>query len=425
MRKPELLYPPSVQRDIALLGIDGRAYYRKKLVSCGWILAAAVFFAIGYGGWLIWRGQQSIEGVPRPESYGEAEDIMLKTGQYGTTYSLTVEPVLLSEQEAEEALETLVDRLDTWILLQNTDRDSIESDLYLPDSIEGYPFQIYWESSREDLIDTYGTVDRSGLSEDTAVLLTGIFQYGDRMWEVQFGVVLKRESLTEEEAYIREMEALLTDSEESSRTERVWRLPDSMGEEKLEYRIAEEDQRGWLLVGLGIFLAAGIWFGRDYDLRKKRLQRRESFQSLYGDLIVQLALYVSAGMPLQRAVLTAVRNVADTICREPSVRSVFDRFTKAYDSGMGFYEALEQFAEACDMPEYRTLASWIEQGERNGVQDFAKRLEQELKAIEKQKRRACSVKSEKISTALMMPMMLELGVVAALIMIPAFLGMHV
>ena len=73
---------------------------------------------------------------------------------------------------------------------------------------------------------------------------------------------------------------------------------------------------------------------------------------------------------------------------------------------------------------YRKLAGLLNQGMLNGTQGLAVLLEKEVIKIREEKRRHSKVAGEKISTALIAPMMLQLGVVIALIMIPAFSGMQ-
>ena len=85
---------------------------------------------------------------------------------------------------------------------------------------------------------------------------------------------------------------------------------------------------------------------------------------------------------------------------------------------------MERFIEAADDVNYRRLAGLLSQGMVNGAQGLAVLLEKEVDKTREEKRRQSKATGEQISTALIAPMMLQLGIVIALIMIPAFTNMQ-
>jgi hypothetical protein len=99
-------------------------------------------------------------------------------------------------------------------------------------------------------------------------------------------------------------------------------------------------------------------------------------------------------------------------------------FQKDMQNGYGFSEALNRFAETADDVNYRKLVGLLNQGMINGVKGLSVLLEQEVEKSQEEKRRQSRVKGEEISTALIAPMMLQLGMIIALIMIPAFTSMQ-
>ena len=85
---------------------------------------------------------------------------------------------------------------------------------------------------------------------------------------------------------------------------------------------------------------------------------------------------------------------------------------------------MERFVAVTDDANYRRLAGLLSQGMLNGAQGLAVLLEKDVDKTREEKRRKSKVIGEQISTALIAPMMLQLGIVIALIMIPAFTGMQ-
>ena len=85
---------------------------------------------------------------------------------------------------------------------------------------------------------------------------------------------------------------------------------------------------------------------------------------------------------------------------------------------------MEKLAEVADDANYRRLVGVLSQGMINGSQGLTALLEKEVDRTREEKRRQSKAEGERISTALIAPMLLQLGIVIALIMIPAFMNMQ-
>ena len=295
--------------------------------------------------------------------------------------------------------------------------------MIFPEAIEGYPFEIYWKTDHDELIDATGKVNRKGLMEDSIVILTASFYYGEWAWSEQFGVLVQKELLTEQERYTRELGEFLKEAEVLQRESRVLELPEAFKEEPLFYQKVEEDYTILLLIALIFVAGVAVWIGQDQDLHNSRSKRQEVFSTEYVSFAGSLSLYISAGVNLQTAMQFCMQ---DYVRRKPKghlLRTVLLEFQKDLQNGYGFLEAMERFVEATDDVNYQRLAGLLSQGMINGSQGLAELLEKEMMKTREEKRRQSKVTGEKISTALTAPMMLQLGIVIALIMIPAFTGM--
>ncbi len=419
-----ICFPRSVQSDIAILEMNEEDYYVRKLVFLCELILVGILIASLYLGfsWLNQRGY--IERIERPKAYEEPEEIMLKAGRLDDVFLLEIEPVQLTWEEAERQAALLLEELRTSILGENKSLEHIEKDLLLSEYVEGYPFELVWESDNEQLINDLGTVNRSGLQEDKLVELTVSLYYREWMWEERFAVLVKKEVLTQEEQYTRELECFLKLSEQSTRESNEWELPDSFEGEAIFY---EEEQKNqtvlWLLL-LMIVAAGAIWIGKDQDVHNLRSKRQELFQKEYVAFVESLSLYISAGINLQTALQFCAR---DYVKRKPAdnvLRAALTAYQKDIKNGVGFWEAIQSLVTTADDLSYRKLAGLLNQGMLNGAQGLAALLEKEVIKVREDKRRQSKVAGERISTALLAPMMLQLGVVIALIMIPAFSGMQ-
>ena len=419
-----MLFPRDIQRDMELLGRDTESYYIRKLgnvlglFGAGALLLGAFFLQNRI------NGRTQVDVIERPEAYEETTEIILQVGRQDDKYPLELTPQVLDKKKADQAFEALAAYLETYILGGNESLEQVTEHLILPGYVEGYPFDIYWESDNEQLLDTVGTVNRGGLEEDCVVILTAVCYYGDWIWERQFGVLVQKEVLTDEERYKRALEAFLKKSESEERQDETWELPTSFEGEALQYKLIQNDYS--LLWAACLVFVAGIavWFGQDYDLRADKDKRQAVFQTEYVSFVSSLSLYISAGLNLQAAMGCCVADYKKR--KEPGhlLREALQQFEKNIQNGYSFTGAMEYFADCTDHVDYRKLAGILNQGMLNGAQGLAVQLEKEVDKVREEKRRQCKVAGEQISTALIAPMMLQLGIVIALIMIPAFTNMQ-
>ncbi len=417
-------FPKAVYQDMDVLGKEAKSYYIQKLTYlAGLMVFSILLFALYLVQWMTDQAAP-VKEIVRPEVYEEPREIVIQAGRLEHTYELEVSPVILTKEGADALFQEVVGGLGVYILGQNESLECVTENLYLPDYIPEYPFEIYWQSDKEHIMDTMGTVDREGLVEDEVVILTAVFQYKDWSWEEQFGILVCKEVLSEEAEYERRLEYLLTESEKSQRGEGSWVLPETFQGESLSAYVVKEDCNLLILAGLVLMAAVAAWIGQDYDLHAERQKRRGMFQEEYIAFVGSLSLYISAGLTLQTAMQYCMR---DYVKRKPQghlLRNALQEFQRDIQNGCGFMEAMEAFANKTDDINYKRLAGMISQGMINGSQGLAEVLEREVEKVREEKRRQSKVKGEQVSTALIAPMMLELGMIIALIMIPAFSNMQ-
>lgn len=416
-------FPKAVSQDIAVLGKEENRYYMQKLTYVGGlVIFAIVLFVLFWTQWIIDKTPRVGE-IDRPEVYEETQEIVIQAGKLNSTYELDIAPVTLTKEQADEMFHEVIGLLGTYILGQNGSLECVTENLYLPEDISDYPFEIYWESDKEHIVDTMGIVNREGLVEDEVVMLTAIFDYKDWTWEEQFGVLVCKEVLSEEEEYERHLGYLLTESEKNQRGESTWELPETFQGENLSVHAVKEDYTMLILAGLVLVAAVAVWIGQDYDLRADRQKRKGEFQEEYMPFAASLSLYISSGLTLQAAMQYCMRDYVKRKSQDHLLKNALQEFQRDLQNGYGFLDAMESFADKTDDVNYRRLAGILGQGMVNGSKGLAEVLEQEVEKVREEKRRQSKVKGEQVSTALIAPMMLQLGIIIALIMIPAFTNM--
>ena len=226
-------FPKAVCDDIHVLGKEEKSYYTQKITYVvGLMLFSMVLFTFYLVQWMNERNSVVKEFV-RPEAYEETREVVVRAGKLDDIYQLEIAPVTLSKEQAEALFLEVTEGLSSYILGGNESLECVTENLYLPEYLSEYPFEIYWESDKEHIVDTLGVVNREGLGEDEVVMLTAVFRYEDWLWEEQFGILVCKEVLSEEEEYERQLGYLLIESENHQRGDGTWVLPENFQGEAL------------------------------------------------------------------------------------------------------------------------------------------------------------------------------------------------
>ena len=90
--------------------------------------------------------KEYLQGLKRmPVGEGEQEVILkAKVGKEQEEIPFMVTERQLTPQELEKLFEECLSRLESLMPGENTNLNQIQSNLYLPDSLEDYPFEIIW-----------------------------------------------------------------------------------------------------------------------------------------------------------------------------------------------------------------------------------------------------------------------------------------
>ena len=105
-----------------------------------------------------------VKELVRPEAFEETREVVVRAGKQEDIYQLEIAPVTLSKEQAEELFLEVTGVLGSYILGRNKSLECVTENLYLPEYLSEYPFEIYWESDKEHIVDTLGGASPSPAS---------------------------------------------------------------------------------------------------------------------------------------------------------------------------------------------------------------------------------------------------------------------
>ena len=411
-------------RPTASVSVEVREYYQSRYNMIFTVLFAGVLICLAawwsarsrsvlVDGSFIWRKGYGEGNVPielAAQIEGEEEEI----------FEYTVEERKYTKEETEALYQVAVQDLPEVIHGQNERLDDVRYDLDLVTHIEGYPFEISWESSSYALVNTDGTIDNTELEEGVVVMLTAHFKYEEWTWDHQMYVQVNPVVYTYREMLRRHIEELLHIQEERTKNEETMVLPDNIDSEPIIWREIIRDSSGYLL--LLVMLAIGfLYWGSGRELDRQLEQRRRELLLDYPEIVNKLSLYMGAGMTIRNAFIKMGEDYKKQ--QKERRRYVYEEILIACNelqSGRSESEVYDHFGRRCQVPAYMKLSTLLSQNIRKGSNDLLFVLRQEADNAFAERKNLAKKLGEEAGTKLLLPMMMMLCIVMVIIMIPAY-----
>ena len=325
-------------------------------------------------------------------------------------------------ESCELLLEEAADQLQTVILGGNTSLETVEQNLYLPETLCRGMVEIVWESSDHDLVDARGRVDNQTLQDASVVLLTARMNCQQKECSISFPVRVIPPQRDQTQRLLLEINRLLEEETEEDQMQERFRLPDSFEDLPLQWSFPQKGSWVWILL-LTVAGCVGTYVAACKELQKEEQLRQQRLLYEYPGFLARLTMLTGTGMPV-RVVLARLaaddRTSTGCVCRE------LRRLCWEMENGVTQKEALEHFGQRCRLPEYKKCAALLIQHLGRGTGGIPERLWQEAEDACDLRRAQARQKGEEAQTRLLLPMMLMLLVVMGMIMVPAcfsFAGM--
>lgn len=400
--------------------------------------AAAVWEAVQPQKLLEYRLEKGKEGS------GEREETLeYEVGAEKGTLTLEIPELIYTQEEIQQFLQEAAGALEAEMLGENESLARVQSDLNLPERLDGNPVSVSWNTNAAGLVDYEGKLGEEIPEEGAQAVLTAeLSLQGETLTFVRTVTVFPPELKNTGEK-------LLKETREQNREEeaRYYYLPKELNGETVTWK-----KTG---TGLGItilFLTAAAAAamtaaqGREKERENERIQ--DEMLEDYPEIVSKLLLLLSAGLSLRMSMERVGSDYerkkgsgsgegragrkAGEKTGERTGQKAGRRERRAYEeilvtcremqSGVPELSAYENLGKRCPCPAYRTLATLLTQNLKKGGGGIAAILQREAEdALEERKRRA-RVKGEKAGTKLLLPMILMLAVVLAVLMVPAYLS---
>lgn len=356
-------------------------------------------------------GQGNLEVTLSAQIEGEApEEISYTVAER----KYTVEEITRIFQEAAPIL-------GMEILGDNESLENVTGNLNLITYMEGYPFQITWESDNYSLVQTDGSVRNEDLEEAVIVMLTACFWYEEQEFEEMFPIRIQPVVLTEREQLTQKIKSSLEEWDRESRTEENLVLPNRIGFQNVIWKEVMQDKSGYLFLMLCV-VAFFLFYSGEKEVERNMEERNRELLQDYPEIIHKLTLYMGAGMTIRNA----FGKMGDDYGKQKASgkkRYIYEEIVllcHELHSGIAEPEAYTHLGKRCGLQPYRKLSTLLAQNLRKGSSDLLLKMRQEASAAFEERKNRAKKAGEEAGTKLLLPMMMMLCIVMVLIMIPAY-----
>ncbi len=190
--------------------------------------------------------------------------------------------------------------------------------------------------------------------------------------------------------------------------------------------LSGKDRKTAAAVGVCGVGAVIILIIRSDGTEKDREKRaREEMEADYPEIARQLAVLIVAGYPVRSAWSLMVVDYYEKKARGGRRRVIFEKMAlseRMLREGYPEREAYLSFSDRTGLIRYMRLSGLLINGSVNGREDICDTLRQEADEAERQQLDEVKKQGEKITTQLLLPMVLLFALVMLILVVPAFLS---
>ena len=345
---------------------------------------------------------------------GESEEELLTVDLHQRTYTKDQAKALLTQARSE---------FEDTFLAENTSQNEVRSDLAFPSGLqEGLVHAEYLTIPYGVISEADGsvTLPEEGSGEVVEIQVTLTCQEETLVYET--AVMVLPPKLSPAEQLWKELNGDLKKTEEATRNAEYFRLPENILGKKVTWRYPSSGDVTILLLML-LLLPVFLSIHRDEQIRSKAAARRQQLKLDYSDLVWKLTMLLNAGLTIRTALtrIAAVYESARTSGQTKS-RYVYEEILytcRELQSGVSEPAACLNLGRRCALPEYIKLSTLLEQNLKKGSPGLAQTLENEAMLSLEERISTARKEGEQAGTKLLFPMVLMLGVVLAVLMVPA------
>lgn len=342
-----------------------------------------------------------------------------------TDYIVHVPEQIFTADEEHMYLRAAQEEISQTFTGQNDSVNEIRMKVEAKSSYQNGAVSAEWLFSPCDVIDSKGNITLQEIPEEGISVQADVsLSCGESKCDYLFYFQVFPQILDEQQQFLQTLEAVLKKASQEPGQEYL-SLPNKIG----QYHVLWSEKEDYLpekILLFGIVAAALVPVAEQSRLRERQKERQKQLQLEYPDLLSKLALLIGAGMTLKMAWTRIAISYQNKRQNEGGKhRPVYEEMLFAMrrmENGLGEEHAYLQFGERCGLQKYRRFSGLLAQNLRKGNREIMQLLLSESDHAFEERKALARKYGEEAATKLLFPMILLLGVVMAILLVPALLS---
>lgn len=344
------------------------------------------------------------------------------------TYEVTVPEERVTENMAASCFQKAKKEIDQSFFAKGETAEYVTHPVTMQSSYVDGLVEAEWMLDRYDVVDMDGSIQEEKLKEDGALVQAkALLTCGAYESEYLFSFHVYPRPLSESEQIVHQINhAIEEQSTEEGCT--YLTLPRQAGNVALHWK--EKKQH---LVGKIFFFEVLVLFLLGWiRIEKKRTEEKEKKEQMaldYAEVVSKLLILMGAGMSLKQSWNKISAQYFDKRQKkEQKERFIYEEMlitNRAILDGESERCAYQKFGERVDVSAYQRLIRILLQNLQTGSRGLCQLLEQESESAMEERKALARKLGEEAGTKMLLPLLLMLGIVIAIIMVPALLSFQI
>lgn len=343
------------------------------------------------------------------------------------SYELEVEELPFTRAEADQLFEDTKREIDACFY---ADGDTAEHVTHAVSMREAYADRLVraeWTLKNYNVVNADGTIREDALSEEgTLVEATAELSCGEYRQSYHFGFMVYPREKSPVEELLQHIEDAVRTEQDREGGDGYLTLPDEVDGYALSWTQAKEH----LVIKILLFEVVVIvllYFVKQERKKESEKLRKEEMLLDYAELVNKLLILLGSGMSLKQAWNQISARYLDKREKGENIRHIYEEMVVTnYEIQDGESErtAYQRFGERTGLGTYYRFVRILAQNLQTGSRGLCQLLEQEAESALEERKTAARKLGEEAGTKMLLPLMMMLGIVIAIIMVPAILSFH-
>ena len=403
---------------------------KKKIVEIG-IICILFLVMAGYAEqseYCLNEENQIIRGSPgssavQVELELDAEGILEKYN-----YELTIPASGITAEGAKEYFAQAKKEIDSTFFEEGEKADYVTKPVHMHTSYAKGMVKAEWNLDSYEYVDIDGTIISEDLAKEGQIVqATAELKCAEEKESYVFSFHIYPPELSEEEQLLKDIDAAI-ETESAKKGKDLLTLPEQVDGVQLRWS-EKKEHLVWKVLFFEIVVLVLLCFVAAERKRTEQKLRKEQMLLDYSEVVSKLLILSGAGMSLKQAWCRISAQYLDKRQkREIAKRYIFEEMVVTnYEicDGESERRAYQKFADRVELPVYQRLIRILIQNLQTGSRGMCQLLNRESETALEERKAIAQKLGEEAGTKMLLPLMIMLGIVIAIIMVPAIMSFNV